>query len=348
MLTTIQRTEIENTKQALMQMASGFWISQLLYTAAKLGLADYIKDGSISTLELSQKLSLHEDNLYRVMRTLASLGVFFEVDNQCFEHTPLSKLLCSDSTDGSMRAFVMMLGAENYVAWGNLYQAVKNGGSPFEYAYGMEVYQYFQSHPDSYNIFNQAMSEIVRGDNDAILESFDFSQFSHIVDIGAGQGTLVESILKKYTSLSATLFDLPEVILKSKETLTRIGLDSRCNFISGNFFETSPVGGDCYLLSRVLHGFDDERCVSILKNIHDVIPWDGKLILMEFLLKPGNGHESARSKLMDINMLVFASGGRDRTYEEYSTLLEKGMFCLENVYPTQSGIVILEAIPIRS
>lgn len=331
--------------QTLMQMLTGFWVSQSICAAAKLGLADQLKHGPKSVAVLAHALHAHEGNLYRLMRALASIGIFRETDNQVFELTPLAELLRSD-TPNSMRPIALMLGAENYAAWGQVERAVQFGESPFESAYGMQVYEYFERNPESAAIFNQAMTALVTNDNAAILESYDFNQFASIVDVGGGHGMLLSAILKRYGKPSAILFDLPQVAATAAETFKAAGVDARCEVQSGDFFSSVPAGGDAYILSRVLHGFSDEQSTLILKNIQAVISATGKLLVMEFILEPGNDPSTARTKLMDVNMMVFAPGGRDRTQDEYAQLLHGAGFRLENVIPTASGIVIMEAVKI--
>jgi len=237
-----------------------------------------------------------------------------------------------------------MLGRENYTAWGKAYQAVRYGESPFESAYGMPIYEYFAKNPESAGLFNEAMTALVSNDNASILASYDFGQFSTLVDVGGGHGMLLSSILKRYPHLQGVLFDQTHVVSDAEPILREAGVETRCRTESGNFFESVPAGGDGYILSRVAHGFSDEQVVLILKYIHQGLAQGGKLLMMEFLLEPGNRPETARTKLMDVNMMVFAPGGRDRTQQEYEALLQQAGFSLSRVIPTESGIAILEAV----
>jgi hypothetical protein len=336
------KPEIVNAPQVLMQMLTGFWVSQALYSVAKVGVADQLKEGPQSVADLARKLNANEENLFRVMRALASLGIFQETADRVFELTPVAALLISDSPN-SMRPIALMLGKENYQAWGNLDRAIQYGESPFEITYGMNAYEYFEKHPDAAENFNSAMTALVSNDNAAILEAFDFSEFHTIVDVGGGHGMLLSAILKRYEALTGVLFDLPHVVANAKTLLQSHGIAERCRIESGNFYEAVPLGGDAYLLSRVLHGFSDELCSRILRCIHTAIPPQGKLLVMESILQPGNDLATAKTKLMDVNMLVFAPGGRDRTYEEYDHLLGQSGFQLHRVVTTESGIAVLEA-----
>lgn len=327
----------------LMQMLTGFWVSQSLCVAAELGVADQLAHGPQSTYVLAQVLNAHEDNLYRLLRALASLGIFRELENRVFELTALADLLRSD-VPNSMRSVALMLGRENYTAWGKAYQAVRYGESSFESAYGMPIYEYFTKQPESAGLFNDAMTALVSNDNASIMEAYDFGQFSTLVDVGGGHGMLLSSILKRYPHLNGVLFDLEQVVANAGPVLQKAGVESRCRTETGNFFDAVPVGGDGYILSRVAHGFNDEQSVLIMKSIHQQLPKSGKFLMMEFLLESGNSPETARTKLMDVNMMVFSSGGRDRTQEEYEVLLEQADFRLNQVIQTESGIAILEAV----
>ncbi|HEY9686519.1 MAG TPA: methyltransferase [Coleofasciculaceae cyanobacterium] len=334
---------IVNAPQILMQMMTGFWVSQAIYSVAKVGVADQLKEGPQSVAVLAHRLNAHEENLYRVMRALASLGIFRETEDRVFELTPAAALLGSDSPN-SMRPIALMLGEENYHAWGNLYRAIQSGESPFEETYGMNAYAYFEQHPDAAGNFNSAMTALVSNDNAAILESFDFSQFNTIVDVGGGHGMLLSALLKRYSTLRGVLFDLPHVVANAGALLRNHGIEERCRVESGDFYEAVPAGGDAYILSRVLHAFSDDHCDQILQSIHAAMPRTGKLLVMESLLQPGNDPATAKTKLMDVNMLVFAPGGRDRTLEEYNHLFGQSGFQLNRVVRTESGIAVLEAI----
>lgn len=334
---------IANAPQTLMQMLTGFWVSQAIHAVAKVGVADHLKAGPQSIATLAHKLNAHEESLFRVMRALASLGIFEETADRVFQLTPVAALLISDAPN-SMRPIALMLGKENYQAWGNLDQAIQNGDSPFEVTYGMNAYTYFAQHPEAAENFNSAMTALVSNDHAAILKAFDFSEFCTIVDVGGGQGMLLSAILKQDEARTGVLFDLPHVVAQAETLLQSHGLAARCRIEAGDFYKAVPSEGDAYILSRVLHAFPDERCHQILRTIHTAIPSHGKLLVMEFLLEPGNDPTTAKTKLMDVNMLVFAPGGRDRTYEEYDHLLRQSGFQLNRVVPTESGIAVLEAI----
>ncbi|MBX2861650.1 MAG: hypothetical protein KTR14_10475 [Vampirovibrio sp.] len=345
-LTINQDTQSDHCQKALssqfMQMLTGYWVSQSIMTVVKLNIADELKEQPQDIHMLSKSVGAHQDSLYRLMRMLSSIGIFKESESQVFGLTPLAELLCSDSPN-SMKPMVMMLSGENYTAWEHLYEGVKSGESPFEKVFGMEIFQYFNTHPNAQQVFNNAMATLIRSDSTAIINAYNYDQHQTLVDVGGGNGMLLTTLLSHYPSLSGVLFDLPSVINGVTEKL-RAEFEDRCHTVSGDFFESVPAGGDCYVLSRVIRGFDDERALKILNNIYKVMPVQGKLLLMEFILELGDDPSTATTKLMDINMMVFAPGGRDRTEEEHQTLLQKAGFELIKVISTENDICILEAI----
>jgi hypothetical protein len=328
-------------QQTFMKMLSGFWISQSIYTAAKLGVADYLQAGPQSISNIAKSLNANEDYLYRLLRALASIGIFQETDDQTFALTPLSTLLCTNA-EASMKSVALLLGEENYNVWGYLHQAVKTGGQPFEMAYGAHAYDYFKDHAESAKTFNAAMVALVKNVQAAVAQVYDFSVFKTIVDVGGGYGALLGIILRKFPDLQAILFDLPQVIDEVQPFLVKEGIESRCKLAAGNFFEAITASGDAYILSHVLHGFSDELSLKILTNIYQASPAHAKILLVEDILQTENTPETAATKFMDLNMLVMTPGGRDRTRQEFDELLGKAGFFITAVIPTQTGSYVIE------
>jgi predicted O-methyltransferase YrrM len=329
--------------QALMHMVVGFWMSQAIYSAAKLGIADQLQSGPKDIGVLAMQLNAHEGHLYRLLRALANVGIFREQENKHFEQTPMSRYLCSDTPD-SMRAAILMLGDDNYRAWSYLADAVQNGGTPFELAYGTHAYEYYKQNPAKGERFNTAMAELNRQDQAAIAEVYDFNLFKTIVDVGGGSGLLLTSILKRHSDVSGILFELPQVADEAKAFLKKAGVENRCQVVTGDFFQAVVSGGDAYILSHIIHTFNDELCVQILRHVHTSMPAHGKLLVVEDILQPGNDPATAKTKFMDLNMLVFTPSGREHTREEFETLFAQAGFRLTTITPTASGIAVIEAI----
>jgi hypothetical protein len=325
---------------AVLQMASGYWVSQSIYVAAKLGIADLLKDSPKSCDELATATGTNAPSLYRVLRALASLGVFAETQPNHFTLTPLAACLQSDVPD-SIRAYVIMRGEEQYRAWGEFMYSVQTGGSSFEHIYGMNLFEYLAQNPESAKIFDESMTNSSAIESAAIAASYDFSSIQTLVDVAGGQGLLIASILKSNPTLKGVLFDQPYVIERAKGFLEAEGLLERCQLAAGNFFESVPQGGDAYILKRIIDNWDDEKAIAILKQCHKVIPDNGKLLVAEQVIPPGN--QPFKGKFVDLHMLTVTSG-RARTEAEYRALFEKAGFKLTRIVPTQDEVSIIEGI----
>lgn len=328
--------------ETMLQMMSGFWVSRGIYVAAKLGLADYMRDGAKTAAELAAATDTHADSLYRVLRMLSMVGIFEQKGEQ-FSLTPLSETLLSDAPVSLRRGAIAEMGEIHYEAWGNIMHSVKTGEIAFDNHFGMNVWQYFETDKEKAENFNKWMANSSEAVSQAIVETYDFSESQKIVDVGGGLGGMISAILKTNPHLTGVLFDAPSVVEKAREFLTNAGVSERCETVSGDFFESVPTGGDTYSMRWIIHDWDDELSTKILKNIREVIPANGKLLLFEAVVPPeGVPHFS---KFMDLIMLTM-TGGRERTESEYETLLAKAGFKLTRVIPTNSFMSIVEAIPV--
>lgn len=326
---------------AMLQLIAGFWVSRALYIAAKLGIADLLAEGPKRSEELAQTTSTRAPSLYRVLRALASVGVFTEDDTGRFALTPLAATLQSD-IPGSLRAFAIAeLGEEHYPAWGDVLHSVKTGEIAFNHLFGMDVWQYRAQHPEDAKTFDEAMANFTAVVNEAILASYDFSPFGTVVDVGGGDGGLLASILKANLRLKGVLFDLPHVTDGARRRIEAEGLMERCKVVAGDFFASVPSGGDAYLLKWIIHDWDEEHAVAILKHCHRAMAEHGKLLLAEAVIPRGN--EPSFHKFMDLNMLVM-TGGRERTEAEYRVLLEAAGFRLTQIIPTPSEMSVIEGV----
>ncbi len=324
---------------AMLQLISGFWISRCIYVAAKLGIADLVKNESKTAAELAAVTGTNGPSLFRVMRALASVGVFSQDAEGRFAITALSETLRSDIR-GSLRAFAMTeLGEEHYPAWGELLHSVRTGEIAFNHAFGMPVWEFFAKHPDNATIFNDAMSGMTAQANEAILSQYDFAGINTLVDIGGGHGGLITSILQRYPAMNGILFDSPQVIEGAKAPVDASGVGDRCRLVAGNFFESVPEGGNAHILKWIIHDWNDDQSVAILKNCHRALPENGKLILVEAVVPASN--EPHFSKFIDLNMLVM-TGGRERTEEEFRALYKTAGFRLTRVVPTDSPFSVIE------
>jgi isoprenylcysteine carboxyl methyltransferase (ICMT) family protein YpbQ len=326
---------------AMYQMICGFWVSRAIYIAAKLGIADYLQKQPKTAEELAAVTHTHAPSLYRLLRALASIGIFVEDNKHRFALTPLAATLQTEAPYSLRFMAIAELGYEHYLGWGNLLHSVKTGETAFNHATGMSIWDYYAQHPEDSKPFDRAMTDVTATVVEAVLESYDFSSFNTVVDVGGGQGSLIAAILKTNSALKGILFDLPTVIEDASPQLVADGVADRCVRVAGNFFESVPVGGDAYLLKWIIHDWDDANAIAILKNCHQAMPDNSTLLLIEQVISPKNGLPFAQ--LMDLNMLVMM-GGRERTATEYNSLLQTTGFRLTRIIPTLSPVSVIEAI----
>jgi hypothetical protein len=327
---------------ALLHLVTGGWVSQALYVAAKFGIADLLHEGPKSCAMLAEATQTHAGALYRVLRALASVGVFAEDEEGRFRLTPLAESLQTD-TPGSLRAFAVMLGEqEHWRAWEGVLHSVRTGQPAFDHVFGMPLFQYFATHPEAARIFDDAMTSRSGQENAAIGAAYDFTAAHTVVDVGGGQGTLLASILHVHSNAHGVLFDLPHVIASARKRIERAGQAARWEFVSGDFFAAVPAGGDLYVLKKVIHDWDDERAQLLLTNCRKAMSGIGRLLLIEPVIPSGN--DPSFNKLLDLLMLVWNAGGRERTEGEHQALLTLAGFKLSRVIPTKSGVSIIEAV----
>lgn len=332
---------------AMIRLTTSFWVLRAIYIAAKLGVADLLKDESKEIGELAKATGSHGPSLYRVLRALASVGIFAEEEQGRFALTPLGATLRTD-VPGSLRAWVnVQLGEEHYRAWGESMHSVQTGETTFDHVFGTGVWQYRAQNPEHAKLFDEAMANLTGINNTAVLSSYRFSRFEKIVDVGGGDGGLLIEILQANPSVKGVLFDLPHVAEKAKKRISDAGLAGRCQVVAGDAFASVPDGADAYILSRVIHDWDDARSIAILRNCNRAIVETGRLLLVQGVVRSGN--EPDISKFFDLNMMVM-NGGRERTAAEYQALLEAAGFTLVTIIPTQSviGLSVIECMPARN
>ncbi len=326
----------------LLQMMTGYWVTQAIYVAAKLGIADLLEKGPLNCDELASRTKTDPSSLYRTLRALASVGIFSEVAPQKYALTPLAALFRT-SVPNSMRSLAIMYAEEQYRAWGEFLYSVQTGRPAFDHQFGMDVFEYFAQNSAAGTVFNEAMTGLTSQVADALAKAYNFSAFKTIVDVGGNLGTILAAILREYPNSQGVLFDRQIVVSAAAGYLAKAGLDKRCRCVGGDFFASVPAGGDAYLLAAILHDWDDHRCVTILTKCREVMPADGKLLVVELVLPAGDVPHPG--KWLDLHMLVMASG-RERTEAQYRDLFILGGFNLTQVFPLPSGQSVLEAVPI--
>ncbi|HKP56988.1 MAG TPA: methyltransferase [Polyangiales bacterium] len=327
----------------LMQMIMGFRVTQLLHVAAKLGVADLLADGPKSSRELAKQCECDADGLYRTLRALSNLGVLIELGQQRFRLTALGEHLRAGK-DGSLHAAALLYGEPwLWNAYGQMLHSVQTGTPAFERTHGKQFFDYLSTNELAAETFNAAMTAFSDQETTALLRAFDFSEVSHVVDVGGGHGRLVASLLRAYPRLRATLFDLPQVASGARELLDPAGLGARCDVASGDFFESVPAGGEVYLLKSVIHDWDDDKATQLLSRCREAMTPVSRLLVIERLV--GDPSEASEAKLFDINMLTIL-GGRERTQYEHQALLHTAGLRLTRIISTPSPLTVLEAMPL--
>ena len=328
--------------QLLFQIGTGYMASAALQTVLKLRVADHMSAGPTSVADLARKTSVNEDALYRVMRALASLGIFDEVSSRTFALTLAGRMLQKgDSSFYNMGLWITS--PFHFRVYANMLQAVTTGKPGVEQVTGMPVFEYF-AQPENRElseIFNNAMSGFSAQVGPAALEAYDFSGIGTLVDIAGGHGMLLTSILQKYPEMRGILFDLPHVIEGATAVIDAAGVKDRCATRSGDFFKDVP-DGDAYIMKHIIHDWDDARAAQILGNIrrHLAGKPQGRLLLLEAVLQPGN--QPDLGKLVDLEMLMMP-GGKERSEAEFTALFKSAGFALTRVVPTKSPLSIIEA-----
>jgi hypothetical protein len=327
----------------LLDIMRGYRQGQALAVAATLGIADLLADGPRSVDELAEVTGTHAPSLVRLLRALASIGVFAEDDDQRFRLTSLAEPLRSDAPR-SVRSSLRFLGDPVlFVPWGQLLHSVKTGEPAFDHVFGTGLYSYLAQHPEPAEVFNAGMAGQPR--HEVVLEVYDFSQARVVVDVGGGDGRLIAAILRAHPAQRGILCDLPGVVAEARQRLEHDGLTDRCEVVGGSFLERVPEGGDLYLLSDVLHNWDDDRAVTILANCRKAVAEEGRLVIVQQVLPPSN--DDVFGRFADLNMLVLL-GGRERTADDFRQLLAAAGFTLTRILGTRVPYSIVEAIPMRT
>ena len=326
----------------LLRLINGFQISQAIHVAATVGVADHLRDGPRTSEELASLTGTDAGALYRLLRVLAAVGVFEEHDQRRFSLTPLGDCLRSDS-ETPAGPWASFIGRPYYwQSWGHLLHSVRTGENAFQDLNGETVWQYRQQHPEEGGIFDRAMAGNSRGAVEALIHAYDFSPFGHVADIGGGHGQTLAGILAAHPATRATLFDQLHVISKAQATLEKENLADRCHFIAGSFFDAVPAGADAYILRMIIHDWEDQEAIAILKNCRRAMAANAKLLLIEQVVGPPG--EGAIIKFSDLNMMV-SPGGRERTRDEFADLCAQSGFALTRIIPAGPRMSVVEAIP---
>ncbi|MCC6466411.1 MAG: hypothetical protein IT463_13815 [Planctomycetes bacterium] len=326
---------------ALMQMLTGYWLSKAVSTAARLGIADKLAKGPLYYVDLAAAVGAHTKTLHRLMRALASVGVFAEPAPGRFALTPLSQLLRGD-VPGSLRDMAVMITTpSHWLPWGRLDESVVKGISVAEDVFGKPLWDYYRENPEEGAWFNGAMSAFTAMTGEAVAAAYDLSGCEHIVDVGGGHGLLLATLLRAAPASRGVLFDLPQTVAGAGAFFEEVS--SRVDVVGGDFFKAVPAGGDCYVLKHILHDWADAQCAQILANLRRAMAPEGRVLVIETLVPETPGPHHAH--LMDLNMLALTPGGCERTEREFAGLFARAGLRLREVVPTQSPVNVIVAVP---
>jgi len=322
-------------------MAMGHWVSQIVYLAAKLDLADHLAESRKSADELAGVTGTHPPSLFRLMRTLAHLGILDQDGTNRFGLTPLGEALKKGAA-GSARATVLTVASEWWVrGFAHLEYSVETGKSGFEKSLGMPIFEWLARNQQEASMFSETMVGFHGEEPPAVAAAYDFSDLPIIIDVGGATGNLLSAILGRYPRSRGILYDLPHVVRDAPGLLQARGCAGRVSIESGNFFEQVPSGGDAYLLSHIIHDWSEDQCLMILGNCRSAMKPGSRLLIIEMVL-PSNGQPNP-GKMLDLTMLV-GPGGRERPESENATILSRAGLRLTRVVPTESAVSIVEAV----
>ncbi|ESA38711.1 o-demethylpuromycin o-methyltransferase [Leptolyngbya sp. Heron Island J] len=332
----------ESVATDMIHKITGAWVSQAIYVAAHLGISDLLIEGEKHVDELSKLTGAKASRLYRLLRALASVDIFTEVEPRKFSLNEHAEYLRSDSTH-SLRSLSMAIGDEwSWQSWGKMFDIIQTDKLPLEDLYQAEnAYAYFAENPESNKIFSNAMTDFTRNTIvPVVLETYDFSDVETLVDIGGSYGALITPILIENSQIQGILFDLPQVVNDAGTLMEEAGITNRCEIVSGDFFISVPTNGDAYILSQILHNFNDESCIRILKNIRRSMKEDGKLLVIQAVIPEGN--EPCFNKLLDLELMIIDTGAKERTENEYREIFQSAGFHLTEILSPSGPVSILE------
>lgn len=327
--------------QLLNRVALGYILSAALNAALELEIADRLADGPRSSADLATDARVSEDGLYRVLRALASVGIFEERQHRTFALNLPAKLM--QQGPASLRDLgLWMTDPFHFHVYSEMLHSIRTGQPAVEKVTGMPVFEYFARETRLSAVFNNAMTSWSVPTVAAALKAYDFSGIRMLVDVAGGHGHVLTSVLRQYPAMRGVLFDLEHVIAGAAPLIAAAGVRDRVETLSGDFFKAAPPGGDAYIMKNIIHDWDDDRAIAILKNIRTAFAdrRDGRVILLEAVIPPGNQPDFG--KLIDLEMMLMP-GGRERTADEFASLFNRAGFELARIVPTESPLSVIEA-----
>jgi hypothetical protein len=333
-------------QQHILQLATGYMVSSALHVVVSLRLADFMASGVTRVADLARHLTVNEDALYRLLRLLASVGVFAEVAPREFGFTPSAEALRRDRLDSVYDIVNWLADPLHFRVYADAAVTIRTGVPAIEHTVGVPAFEYLARTPDEAHTFNDAMSALSAQVTPAVLDGYDFGGIDVLFDVAGGHGELLASVLERHPAMRGILFDLDRVIVGAEQRLATRGLLHRCDLVAGDFFGGVPAGGDAYVLKHIVHDWDDSRALVILRHVRAALEGvpGGRVLLLESVIAPGDATEFG--KLIDYEMLMM-TGGRERSEPEFAALLRKAGFQLTRIVRLDSPLCVIEAAPVR-
>jgi precorrin-6B methylase 2 len=328
----------------MMSHIENFWISKGLVAALKLNISEHIIDGKNTLDQLAVVTQTHPDALFRLMRMLCAQDIFKLSKKGIYSLTAYSKVMIDGN--GSVKYLLLShLGKLHFELFSEIDYTLKTGISASQKLFNKDIFSHVQDSPAQHDIFVKGMGNTSDLFAPVLLSSYDFSPYNHIIDLGGGHGSLLCHILSRYKELKATLFDCKHVVERATSNIESYGLKERIDIIDGDFFQEVPGGGDLYILKNILHDWGNENCVILLKNICKSMPSGSKLLITDTIIKNDNNY--SYGKMLDILMLLGTHDGRERTLDEFRSVLNKSGFEINRVIPTVSPFSLIECVSLK-
>jgi len=327
---------------AMLEIAQGAWLTQAISTASRFGMFDVLGERPATADEVARRAETDPQATFRLLRALASNSILKQQKDGRFALSRLGRALRSNAP-GTLAPMVEFIGhPKHWEHWSELSYAVQTGQTAVWKLRGTSIFEYLETDPELAEVFNDAMTSVSGMAVEALLPAYDFSDRRLIVDVGGGHGALLSAVLQQAGDAKGVLFDLPSVVASAGPILESAGVSARCTVTGGSFFDSVPEGGDQYVLKTIIHDWDDDDSVTILRNVRSAIAPNGRLAVIELVLPEGTPWHPGM--LLDLEMLV-SPGGRERTAAEYADLLARAGFRQTRVVPTAGPMSVVEAVP---
>jgi precorrin-6B methylase 2 len=326
----------------MMNHAENLWLLKGLVTALEMNIAEHIRDGKNTLNQLAANTQSHPDALFRLMRMLCAHDIFKLSKKGIYCLTPWSKVMLEGDKDSVKDFLLGHLGKLHYELFSEMDYTVKTGINASQKLFNKDIFTHVHDTPEEHERFIKGMSNTSELFAPVLLSTYNFSPFSHIVDIGGGHGSLLCHVLTKYDRLKGTLFDSEHVVERATVNIESYGLKDRINIVGGNFFQSIPEGANLYIMKHIIHDWNDIDSIKILKNINKAMPAGSKLLIIETIIRNDNNYSFG--KMLDILMLVITKDGRERTLDEFKVLFEKSGFAIKRVIPTITPFSLIECV----